>query len=101
MPEPQFHIIGADAVNPGIILLLDRSGSMQVETNGVSAAQFVQEAGLYLYHSTPSGQFVGAYVYNAGVDPLLNTPSTTLTSPYLTVPAKHLFLIQREQPILP
>lgn len=70
MPEPQFHIIGADAVNPGIILLLDRSGSMQVETNGVSAAQFVQEAGLYLYHSTPGGQFVGAYVYNAGVDPL-------------------------------
>ncbi len=70
MPEPQFHIIGADAVNPGIILLLDRSGSMQVETNGVSAAQFVQEAGLYLYHSTPDGQFVGAYVYNAGVDPL-------------------------------
>ena len=70
MPEPQFHIIGTDAVNPGIILLLDRSGSMQVETNGVSAAQFVQEAGLYLYHSTPGGQFVGAYVYNAGVDPL-------------------------------
>ena len=70
MPEPQFHIIGADAVNPGIILLLDRSGSMQVETNGVSAAQFVQEAGLYLYHSTPGGQFVGAYVYNAGVDSL-------------------------------
>jgi len=70
MPEPQFHIIGADAVNPGIILLLDRSGSMQVETNSVSAAQFVQEAGLYLYHSTPDGQFVGAYVYNAGVDPL-------------------------------
>ena len=46
MPEPQFHIIGADAVNPGIILLLDRSGSMQVETNGVSAAQFVQELSL-------------------------------------------------------
>ena len=70
MPEPQFHFIGADVLSPGIILLLDRSGSMQVPTNGVSAAQFVQEAGLYLYHSTPAGEFVGAYVYNAGVDPL-------------------------------
>ena len=71
MPEPQFHFIGADVLSPGSILLLDRSGSMQVETNGVSAAQFVQEAGLYLYHSTPAGEFVGAYVYNAGVDPLI------------------------------
>ncbi|MDP6651643.1 MAG: vWA domain-containing protein, partial [Gammaproteobacteria bacterium] len=70
MPEPQFHFIGADVLSPGIILLLDRSGSMQVETNGVSAAQFVQEAGLYLYHSTPTGEFVGAYVYNANVNPL-------------------------------
>jgi len=70
MPEPELHFIGADVLSPGIILLLDRSGSMNVQTNGVSAAQFVQEAGLYLYHSTPVGEFVGAYVYNAGVDPL-------------------------------
>ena len=70
MPEPEFHFIGADVLSPGIILLLDRSGSMQVPTNGVSAAQFVQEAGLYLYHSTPTGEFVGAYVYNDLVTPL-------------------------------
>ena len=70
MPVPELHFIDADVLSPGIILLLDRSGSMQVETNGVSAAQLVQEAGLYLYHSTPAESFVGAYVYNANVNPL-------------------------------
>ncbi len=48
-------IDGAAAVPPpGAILLLDRSGSMSVTTDGIQAVQFVQEAGMFLYHSSES-----------------------------------------------
>jgi hypothetical protein len=49
-PRPNVDIvfIGDDEPHPGTVLLLDRSGSMGVTTNGITAAQFVQEAGMFL-----------------------------------------------------
>ena len=55
---------------PGAILLLDRSGSMSVTTDGIQAVQFVQEAGMFLYHSSESTDRVGTLVYNASVEEL-------------------------------
>ncbi len=70
MPAPDIVFIGDDAEPPGTVLLLDRSGSMSVQTDGVPASQYVQEAGLYLYHSSRPTDFVGTYLYNANIEEL-------------------------------
>lgn len=72
MPEPEFIFLGEETPHPGTILLLDRSGSMAVTTNGVPAVQFVQEAGMYLYHSSLPDDFVGTQLYNASVETLFD-----------------------------
>ncbi len=69
-PAVDIVFIGDDEPFPGLVLLLDRSGSMSVETDGVPASQFVQEAGMYLYHSSEDDDFVGTYHYNENVDEL-------------------------------
>ncbi len=70
MPALDIRFIGDDAPPPGAVLLLDRSGSMSVTTDGVPASQFVQEAGMYLYHSSEPTDFVGTYLYNEAVEEL-------------------------------
>ncbi|HEY7773422.1 MAG TPA: VWA domain-containing protein [Marinagarivorans sp.] len=84
MPEPELIFLGEDTPHPGTVLLLDRSGSMGVPTNGVPAVQFVQEAGMYLYHSALPEDYVGTQLYNASVETLFNyeeyDPSNTLPS---------------------
>ena len=55
---------------PGMILLLDRSGSMSVQTNGIEAVQYVQEAGMFLYHSSEDDDIVGTSLYNASFEEL-------------------------------
>lgn len=70
MPAVDIRIIPSDAPIPGTMLLLDRSGSMGVTTNGITAAQYVQESGLYLYHSSSAGDYVGTSLYNASVEEL-------------------------------
>jgi von Willebrand factor type A domain len=70
MPAPDVRFIGDEAPPPGTVLLLDRSGSMGVTTNGIPASQFVQEAGLYLYHSAQPEDFVGTFLYNDMVEEL-------------------------------
>lgn len=72
MPPVDIRFLGEDEPFPGTILLLDRSGSMGVLTNGVPAVQFVQEAGMYLYHSSLPGDWVGTQRYNASVDVLFD-----------------------------
>jgi len=72
MPPVDIRFLGEDDPFPGTILLLDRSGSMGVLTNGVPAVQFVQEAGMYLYHSSQDGDWVGTQRYNASVDVLFD-----------------------------
>ena len=72
MPEPEYIFLGEDEPHPGTVLLLDRSGSMGVTTNGVTAAQFVQEAGMFLYHSSLPGDYVGTQLYNASVETLFD-----------------------------
>ena len=72
MPPVDIRFLGEDDPFPGTILLLDRSGSMGVLTNGVPAVQFVQEAGMYLYHSSLDGDWVGTQRYNAAVDVLFD-----------------------------
>ena len=69
-PDVNIVFIGDDEIHPGFVLLLDRSGSMGVTTNGITAAQFVQEAGMYLYHSSEAGDMVGTYLYNEDVEEL-------------------------------
>jgi hypothetical protein len=70
MPAVDFRFLGEDAPYPGTVLLLDRSGSMGVTTNGITAAQYVQEAGMYLYHSSLPGDFIGTKLYNGVVEEL-------------------------------
>jgi hypothetical protein len=72
MPAVDIVFIGDEAPPPGTVLLLDRSGSMGVQTDGIPASQYVQEAGLYLYHSALPTDFVGTYLYNATVEELFN-----------------------------
>jgi len=72
MPEPDYRFLGEDAPYPGTVLLLDRSGSMAVTTNGVPASQFVQEAGMYLYHSSLDSDYVGTMLYNGTVEVLFD-----------------------------
>ncbi len=69
-PAVNIVFIGDDEPHPGYVLLLDRSGSMGVTTNGISAAQFVQEAGMFLYHSSDPADIVGTYLYNASTEEL-------------------------------
>lgn len=45
---------------------------MGVTTNGITAAQYVQEAGMYLYHSALPGDFVGTHLYNGAVEILFD-----------------------------
>lgn len=59
-----------DTPPPGRVLLLDRSGSMSLVTNGVQAVQFVQEAGMFLYHSSDPVDRVATYLYNGTVEEL-------------------------------
>ena len=70
MPAVDIRFLGEDEPHPGTILLLDRSGSMGVTTHGITAAQYVQEAGMYLYHSSLPGDFVGTHLYNASIEEL-------------------------------
>lgn len=70
MPVVDIRILPSDAPIPGTILLLDRSGSMGVATGGITAAQYVQESGLFLYHSSSTGDYVGTSLYNATVEEL-------------------------------
>jgi hypothetical protein len=72
MPPVDIRFLGENEPFTGTILLLDRSGSMGVLTNGVPAVQFVQEAGMYLYHSALDGDWVGTQRYNAAVDVLFD-----------------------------
>jgi von Willebrand factor type A domain len=72
MPAVDFKFLGEEAPYPGTVLLLDRSGSMGVTTNGITAAQYVQEAGMYLYHSALPGDFIGTKLYNGTVEELFN-----------------------------
>lgn len=69
---PALNIEYVDQVGhaPGRILLLDRSGSMSHETFGIKASQYVQEAGLFLYHSSELTDYIGAFVYNDNTDQL-------------------------------
>lgn len=69
-PAVDIVFVGDDEPHPGTVLLLDRSGSMSVTTSGISAAQFVQEAGMFLYHSSEDGDIVGTYLYNDAVEEL-------------------------------
>lgn len=71
-PETEIVFVGDDVVDPGTILVLDRSGSMGVETNEIEAVQYVQEAGLFLYHSSNDDELVGTFVYNGFVDELFS-----------------------------
>lgn len=86
MPAVNIEYVAQDAAAPGRILLLDRSGSMAAESFGIKASQYVQEAGLYLYHSSEATDQIGAYVYNASTDPLfaygLYNNANTLVSFY-------------------
>ena len=75
-----------DSPPPGRILVLDRSGSMSAVSNGVQAVQYVQEAGMFLYHSSDPTDFAASYLYNASVevlfpydlyDPANDLPSTS------------------------
>ena len=68
--EIVFQENGDDTPPPGRVLLLDRSGSMSVVTNGVQAVQFVQEAGMFLYHSSDPTDRVATYLYNGAVEEL-------------------------------
>lgn len=70
MPLVDIEFLDGSMPLPGTVLLLDRSGSMGVQTDGVPASQYVQEAGLYLYHSALSSDFVGTYLYNGSVEEL-------------------------------
>lgn len=70
MPAVDIRILPSDAPIPGSMLLLDRSGSMGVTTGGITAAQYVQESGLFLYHSSSAGDYVGTSLYNAAVEEL-------------------------------
>lgn len=72
MPAVDYRFLGEDGPYPGTVLLLDRSGSMGVTTNGITAAQYVQEAGMYLYHSALPGDFVGTNLYNDTVEVLFD-----------------------------
>jgi hypothetical protein len=72
MPAVDYRFLGEDEPYPGTVLLLDRSGSMGVATNGITAAQYVQEAGMYLYHSALPGDFVGTHLYNGAVEVLFD-----------------------------
>lgn len=71
-PALDIVFIDGDAASPppGTILLLDRSGSMSAVTDGIQAVQFVQEAGMFLYHSSEPTDRVGTLVYNAAVEEL-------------------------------
>lgn len=70
MPSYDVEYIEADEVRAGAILLLDRSGSMSVMTDGRPASELVQEAGLAMYHSADSTDFVGTKLYNSSVEEL-------------------------------
>ena len=70
MPAVDIVFLDGSTPPPGTVLLLDRSGSMSVQTDGVPASQYVQEAGLYLYHSALPTDFVGTYLYNDSVEEL-------------------------------
>ena len=70
MPSVDIVFLDGSTPVPGTVLLLDRSGSMSVQTDGVPASQYVQEAGLYLYHSSLPSDLVGTYLYNANVEEL-------------------------------
>ncbi|MEW5800730.1 MAG: VWA domain-containing protein [bacterium] len=72
MPELQLHYVEQDGIAPGRILLLDRSGSMGHEEYGIKASQYVQEAGLFLYHSSEETDYIGAFTYNDHVDKLFD-----------------------------
>lgn len=72
MPAVDYRFLGEEEPYPGTVLLLDRSGSMGVTTNGITAAQYVQEAGMYLYHSALPGDFVGTHLYNGAVEVLFD-----------------------------
>jgi len=83
MPALDIVHIGDSAPAPGTMLVLDRSGSMSVQTDGVAASQYVQEAGLYLHHSSQDDDFVGTILYNDSVETLfdyeLYDPANDLT----------------------
>lgn len=72
MPAVDYRFLGEEEPYPGTVLLLDRSGSMGVTTNGITAAQYVQEAGMYLYHSALPDDFVGTHLYNGAVEILFD-----------------------------
>ncbi len=72
MPDVDVRFLGDDEPFPGTVLLLDRSGSMGVQTNGRPASSYVQEAGLYLYHSSEDDDYVGTFLYNHAVEQLFD-----------------------------
>ncbi|MEW6382059.1 MAG: MopE-related protein [bacterium] len=70
MPEVELRYVEHDGTVPGRILLLDRSGSMSHEEYGIPASQYVQEAGMFLYHSSEPDDYIGTFAYNHEVDTL-------------------------------
>jgi len=84
MPTVDIRFIGVDEPFPGTVLLLDRSGSMSVQTNGVPASQYVQEAGLYLYHSSENDDYAGTFLYNHAVEKLFDYDLYDSTNQLLT-----------------
>ena len=72
MPDVDIRLLGDGETLPGTILLLDRSGSMSVTTDGIPASQLVQESGMYLYHSMLAGEYVGTQLYNDIVETLFD-----------------------------
>ncbi len=70
VPTPRIYYVDQVGQAPGRILLLDRSGSMAHESFGIKASKYVQEAGLYLYHSSEADDYIGAFVYNEQTDKL-------------------------------
>jgi|GEM_PF-1352022 len=72
MPEVELRYVEHEGAVPGRILLLDRSGSMSYEEYGIPASQYVQEAGMFLYHSSEPDDYIGTFAYNHAVDKLFN-----------------------------
>ena len=74
MPRVDIQFVGDQNTfgntDVGSVLLVDRSGSMRVTTNGIAASQFVQEASLFLLHSSRPTDLVGSYLYNQSIEAL-------------------------------
>jgi len=80
---PDIRFVSSNDPNPGTVLLLDNSNSMNAPAND-PASRHVQEAALFFYHSSAQptvstaanpqakpGEYVGAFLYNNQVSTLV------------------------------